>query len=62
MRIILYEAKQMTQINKLASKNITYYKCPLLKHDCIGNKCMWWIEKGSTMEKKCAITRLAART
>jgi len=46
------EVRQMKQID---------LKCPLLKHDCIGNKCMWWIDKGS-MTRKCAIARLAIRT
>ena len=46
----------MAEINKLAAKDIIYLKCPLLKHDCIGDKCMWWFEG------RCAITILAART
>ena len=46
------------------------YKCPLLKHDCIGNKCMWWVDTALIIKecipavknnKKCAITRLAMR-
>ena len=46
--------------------NIKDLKCPLLKHDCIGDKCMWWVEdsfgiaKLAPTTRKCAIARLAA--
>lgn len=49
-----YEANQMKQID------IKDLKCPLLKQDCIGDKCMWWLYKGD-ITRKCAITRLATR-
>jgi len=48
--------------------NIMDLKCPMLKQDCIGDKCMWWVEDSFGMVKlaptkrKCAIARLAART
>lgn len=36
------------------------FVCPLLKHNCIGNKCMFWLlDLDNEIEDGCALVRIA---
>ena len=36
------------------------FECPLLKHKCLGNLCMWWVVNIEEEENdSCAIVKLA---